>query len=515
MFGPWPDPTNRARTRGRGCQVQLAQHRGAAVPPLGPGHEPDLARVHSVRDDGGDVTFHVVLRDDRCQVGFGRRRHERCTAHRGAFDLEHLAHEPGTALVGGIHPALHGAFVVVAVAHRGHVRREVEQGRGEVRLDQQRAGGSLQRVGELSGQRRGRSPHQPHGDVGDGDRPGDEAEVGLGVEVALRERYHRLGDVLGQAVVLDRAAGRSCADDLGRHLAVLTHRPEQVRGAQRAAGLLGVDRIGAERDQARCSRNRAGGPVQGAARREQGVDHSVPADRLEPSASRVTEVLGQSRVVVEASDRGGERGGRRGGDETGGLVGHELGRAPCVGRGDDRATVRHCFGAEVPEVLVARADDHGSRRPVEAAEPLIVDAADQLDARVVGRELCQPVAIGPFSGDHEPRSLALDEPERLDDEVEPFHALQAACRHEQLPDGLDPVEGNGDRRVQHHRIDVGGEVAGAARDGRRDRGVTSDPASVERHPVEMVHDAPGEWSGDRERRVGWARPRARTRWSRR
>ena len=137
---------------------------------------------------------------------------------------------------------------------------------------------------------------------------------------------------------------------------------------------------------------------------EERVDAGVPGDALGDRLAR--------RGPTPSPRRRGRRGTRTpararpasGATTTPGLaVADDLERAARVGRRHDRLPGEERLVRDHPEVLVDRRVVDGEAARVEVGEPLVVDAAGELDLAVQpGGEPLEPLAVGPFAGDRRP-----------------------------------------------------------------------------------------------------------------
>ncbi len=145
------------------------------------------------------------------------------------------------------------------------------------------------------------------------------------------------------------------------------------------------------------------------------VTRSATALPARPHAFASSSVRGEVRARLR------ER-GRLGRDDDAGLaVVDDLERPAGVGRRHDGLLGQERLVRNHPEVLVDRRVVDGEAARVEIGEPLVVDAAGELDLAVEpGREPLEPLAVGPFAGD--------DDAERRDPTSPPRSAGRSASR---------------------------------------------------------------------------------------
>ena len=106
--------------------------------------------------------------------------------------------------------------------------------------------------------------------------------------------------------------------------------------------------------------------------------------------------------------------GRLGRDDDAGLaVADDLERAAGVGRRHHRLRGEERLVRHHPEVLVDRRVVDGEAARVEVGEPLVVDAAGELDAAVhLRREPLEPLAVRALAGDDDPQRRLRPSPPR-------------------------------------------------------------------------------------------------------
>ena len=125
------------------------------------------------------------------------------------------------------------------------------------------------------------------------------------------------------------------------------------------------------------------------------------------------------------------------GDEAVLAVADELEHSARVGAGQHRPPRLERLDGDVAVVLVERRVVDGERPRVELDQPLVVDAAQELDALAdaeLAREALQPLALGPVAGDDAThlRARRGDRPNQL---VEALHRIEPADREDVVAEG--------------------------------------------------------------------------------
>ena len=185
-----------------------------------------------------------------------------------------------------------------------------------------------------------------------------------------------------------------------------------VRGG-RALARLGDDDLDALAQRRQEQRRVVGDPR--ARRRQRRVVGDLHDRSASTQASQVTRsaialparphAFASSTWLGEVRAGPGELGGLGRDDDPGLAVVDDLERAAGVDRRHDRLPGEERLVRDHPEVLVERRVVDGEAARVEIGEPLVVDAADELDLAVQpGGEPLEPLAVGPVAGRSRSRS---------------------------------------------------------------------------------------------------------------